>query len=68
MTEVESHNRDVSLNRKCLILKPVAQSSRDAESSEAVQLELQCGYRQTSSTLDEVGCDGVSKKKWQVNS
>ena len=68
MTEVESCNGDVSLNRNYLILKPVAQTGRDAESPEAVQLEVQCGSRQTSSMLDEVGHDGVSKKKWQVNS
>lgn len=68
MTDVESRNRDVSLNRNCLILKPVAQTGRGAESPEAAQLEVQCGYRQTSSTLDEVGHDGVSEKKWQVNS
>lgn len=68
MTEVEGHNRDVLLNRNCLVLKPVAQTGRDAESPEAAELEVQCGYRQTSSTLDEVGHDGVSKKKWQVNS
>lgn len=46
----------------------MAQTGRDAESPEAAELEVQCGYRQTSSTLDEVGHDGVSKKKWQVNS
>lgn len=44
-----------------LILKPVAQTGRDAESPEAAQLEVRCGYRQTSSIPDKVG--RVSKKK-----
>jgi len=41
----------------------MAQTGRDATSSEAARLEVLCGYRQTGSTLDEVGRDGVSKKK-----
>lgn len=64
MAEVESYNSAVSLNRNCLILKPVAQTGRDAESPEAAQLGVQSGYRQTSSVLEEVGHDDVCKKKW----
>lgn len=64
MAKVENHNRDVSLNRNCLVLKPVAQTDRDAESPEAVQLGVQPGYRQISSMLEEVGHADVSKRKW----
>lgn len=46
----------------------MAQTDRDAESPEAAQLEVWCGYRQASSIPDEVGHGGVSKKKRQLNS